>query len=147
RKRIHAEAQRALRNPRKDMSFSASSASVRETIPRFLVAFPVDLLGISPQIFQAEVRACLGVENMHYDVAVVLHDPARRFIAFDAETLFAFGMHGGIDLFRNRMDLPPASASGQNEVIVQRSKVAHVQDDDVLCFVLRCDPSAQSSTL
>src|SRR5690349_4818220 len=54
-----------------------------------LVRLPVDARSIGPQILERVILAGLRVEDVNHEIAVVLHDPARRLVTLDRETRVA----------------------------------------------------------
>src|SRR5262249_46308232 len=102
---------------------------------------------IRPQILERVVLARRRVEEVHDYVAVVLHDPLARLVTLDAEPVVADRVQGGVDLFRQGVDLPAAIAGRDHKKVVQRSDSPHVQHDDVTGFVVEGDASAKAGTI
>ena len=50
-------------------------------------SLPVDARSIGPELLQPVILAGLGVEDVDHEVAVILHDPARRLVALDRTAL------------------------------------------------------------
>src|SRR5262249_42717568 len=73
-----------------------------------LVTAPIDPRGIGPEVLKVVVLAARRIEQMHDNVAVVLHDPLARFVSLDTPAFIPFGPHGVVNLFSQRMQLPSA---------------------------------------
>ena len=56
----------------------------------------------------------------------------------------ADGTQGRIGLLGHRVDLPATGAGADYEVVVQRGDVPHVEDDDVLGFVVAGGPGSEA---
>src|ERR1700677_4221196 len=82
---------------------------------------------------------------MHDQVAVVLHDPLTRFIAFDGGSFLPSRAQSGVHLFGKRVDLSTAGAGTQEQEIVKWGNLAHVQNDNVAALVVLGDVRALDS--
>src|SRR5262249_29422315 len=112
-----------------------------------LSPFPVQSRRIGPEFFETVVTACLRVEHMDDDIAVVLNDPLAGLVAFDAQADLALAAHGRVGFCGEGVELAAAGAAGQHKEVIQRSHPPHVQDDDITGLVVRSHPSAQARTL
>src|SRR4051812_11876399 len=88
------------------------------------LALPVDALGVGPEVFESVITTRLLIEDVHHDIAVILHDPAARLISLDAEPFLILRAHVRVDLFREGVDLTSAGAGHQHEKVEDRRNAA-----------------------
>src|SRR5262249_492010 len=101
-----------------------------------LVVLPVNARSVGPEILDGVVFARLRVEDVRHQIAVVLHDPARRLVTLDRKPDVAAVSQRRVDLFGDGVDLPAAGAGSDDEEVVQGRDAPHVQNDDVASLVL-----------
>src|SRR5260370_42359762 len=97
---------------------AAPGALSRGYLGGLLQPLPIDRGRVGPEIFEPVVAARLRVEEMDGNVAVILHDPLGRRVAFDAQARFSFARHGRVDFFGQGVDLPPTGAGGHDKEVV-----------------------------
>src|SRR5690348_3760742 len=100
-----------------------------------IVALPVHARRVRPQLLEGVVFAGGRVEDVDDDVAVILDDPLAGLVALDGQAAVPQTVHGGVDFFRDRVDLPAAGAGDEDEEVVQGGDAPHVEDQDVVALV------------
>src|SRR5438046_5319039 len=85
---------------------AANRALFRGYLGGLLQPLPIEWGRVGPEIIEPVVAARLRVEDMDDNVAVILHDPLGRRVAFDAQAGFSFARHGRVDFSGQGVDLP-----------------------------------------
>ena len=100
-----------------------------------------------PRVFKGIITARVLIEDVNDDVAVILHHPAARLVALDAQAFFPFGTHERVHFLGKGVDLPTAAAGHEDEEIEDRRDATQVQDEHVLGFVVVADAGALNRLL
>src|SRR5262245_53639921 len=69
-----------------------------------LESLPIHVRRVGPEFFQGIIRAGVGIENVHDEIAVVLDHPLAVLVALDGMAFFALALQEGVDLFGDRMN-------------------------------------------
>src|SRR5436305_12361280 len=89
------------------------------------VPHPVNSWRVLPELFEPVVVPGLGAEQVHDDVAVVLHDPPGGLVALHGEALLAVGTHLRVDLLRPHVELTAAGAGDDHEEAIGGCLASH----------------------
>ena len=83
-------------------------------------------------MLQPIVGTSLIIEHVNHDIAEVQQDPAAFLIAFPAKTLIpVLALHHAVNFVADGMQLTPAGARHEHEVIKHACKFAQVKNDNV----------------
>jgi hypothetical protein len=106
-------------------------------MPSLLLPRQGHAFGGGPEVFEGVEVARFGVEQMDHHGTVVEQDPTTLAVALNAEALIAeIGLQRAVDFLADRMELSPAVAGDEDEVVELRRDATHVEKDDVRAAVV-----------
>src|SRR5262249_14137895 len=108
---------------------------------------PIEPRGIGPQLLEPVIGSSIRIEQVDYQIAVVLYDPLAGIVAFDTQATFAFTGEHVVDFFGDGMNLPAALARCNYEEIIKRCDWPHVEYEHFAGLVFRSQPGDPASQL